>query len=141
MVAGMKSHASLFAGMCAMLCASLFTSCASMCPAAKASPSQVEHVVLVWLKDAGDEGKRSELIASAKGFQKQIPGILSISAGAPLPSERPVVDDSFDIGLVMRFESKEALAAYETHPVHVKAVKEALAPASRKLQVYDVVVR
>jgi hypothetical protein len=141
MVASMKSHASLFAGMCALVCASLFTSCASMCPMAKASPGQVEHVVLVWLKDAGNEAKRSELITAAKGFKKQIPGIISISAGTPLPSDRPVVDDSFDIGLVMRFESKEALAAYEKHPVHVKAVKEALAPASKKLQVYDVVVR
>jgi hypothetical protein len=141
MVAGMKSHASLFAGMCAILCTSLFTSCASMCPLVKASPGQVEHVVLVWLKDAGNESKRTELIASAKAFKEQIPGILSISAGTPLPSDRPVVDDSFDIGLVMRFKSKEALAAYEKHPVHVKAVKEALAPASRKLQVYDVVVK
>ena len=141
MVASMKSHASLFAGICTLMCASLFTSCASMCPAGKASPGQVEHVVLVWLKDAGNEAKRTELINKAKGFQKEIPGIISISAGAPLPSDRPVVDDSFDLGLVMRFESKEALAAYESHPVHVKAVKESLAPASRKLQVYDVVVR
>ena len=141
MVASMKSHASLFAGMCALVCASLFTSCASMCPAGKASPGQVEHVVLVWLKDSGNESKRSELLALTKSFKEQIPGIISISAGTPLPSDRPVVDDSFDIGLVMRFESKEALAAYEKHPIHVKAVKEALAPAARKLQLYDVVVK
>lgn len=143
MVASMKSHASLFAGMCALICASLFTSCASLCcpTTAKASSGQVEHVVLVWLKDAGNETKRLELIATAKGFQKVIPGIISISGGTPLPSDRPVVDDSFDLGLVMRFESVEALAAYEKHPVHVKAVKEALAPAAKKLLVYDVVVR
>ena len=141
MVASMKSHASLFAGMCALVCASLFTSCASMCPAGKASPGQVEHVVLVWLKDAGNEAKRTELLALTKSFKQQIPGIISISAGTPLASDRPIVDDSFDLGLVMRFESKEALAAYEKHPVHVKAVKESLAPAAKKLQVYDVVVR
>lgn len=141
MVAGMKSHASLFAGMCALICASLLSSCASTGGGGNPRSGQVEHVVLVWLKDAGNEAKRSEIIATARSFQKDIPGILSISAGAPLPSDRPVVDDSFDIGLVMRFENAAALAAYETHPVHVKAVQEILKPASKKLQVYDVVVK
>ncbi len=137
----MKPLASPFAGICALLCAVMLSSCAGLGgkPAAKAG--QVEHVVLLWLKDAGNEARRTELIATAKGFQKEIPGILSVSAGTPLPSERPVVDDSFDVGLVMRFESAAALAAYEKHPVHVKAVKEVLAPAAKKLLVYDVVVK
>lgn len=138
----MKSYASLFAGMCALLCGTLLTSCASLGGgSANAKPGQVEHVVLVWLKEAGSEAKRGELIDTAKGFQSQIPGIVSVSAGTAVPSSRPVVDDSFDIGLVMRFENKAALDAYEKHPVHVKAVKEVLAPAAKKLLVYDVMVR
>jgi hypothetical protein len=51
------------------------------------------------------------------------------------------VDDSFDLGLVIRFKDKAALDAYEKHPVHVKAVKEVLGPNASKLKVYDVVVK
>jgi hypothetical protein len=41
----------------------------------------------------------------------------------------------------MRFRDKASLDAYEKHPVHVKAVKEVLAPNASRLKVYDVVVR
>jgi hypothetical protein len=51
------------------------------------------------------------------------------------------VDDSFDLGLVIRFKDKAALDAYEKNPVHVKATKEVLAPNVSKLKVYDVVVK
>ncbi len=67
-----------------------------------------------------------------------VPGIQFLDTGVPLPSDRPVVDDSFDIGLTMRFESAAALRAYETNPLHVKKVTEVLRPLSRKLQVYDI---
>jgi hypothetical protein len=64
-----------------------------------------------------------------------------LSVGTPLASERPVVDDSFDVGLVMRFANAADLAVYEKHPVHVKAVNEILKPAAKKLLVYDVVTK
>ena len=119
----------------------LLTSCAQLnCqPAPKAG--QVEHVVLVWLNEPGNAAIKDKMVAACRTFPREIDGILSLSIGDALPSDREVVDDSFDLGIVLRFKDKAALDAYEKHPVHVKAVKEVLAPNASKLKVYDVSVR
>ncbi|HBE23040.1 MAG TPA: stress protein, partial [Verrucomicrobiales bacterium] len=52
-------------------------------------------------------------------------------------SDRPVVDDSFDVALLVRFTDVAALHAYEADPRHVKEVKEVLLPLTKKIQVYD----
>jgi hypothetical protein len=95
----------------------------------------------VWLNEPGNATHKAQMTAAARAFPKEIPGILSMSIGDALPSPREVVDDSFDLALVMRFRDKASLDAYEKHPVHVKAVKEVLAPNASRLKVYDVVVR
>lgn len=119
---------------------SLLTSCSS-CPMGHKTTAKgkVEHVVLLWLKKPGDAKDRAAVIAAAKSFQADIPQIQHLSVGTPLASERPVVDDSFDVGLVMRFANAADLAVYEKHPAHVKAVNDILKPAAKKLLVYDVV--
>lgn len=100
---------------------------------------KVEHVVLIWLKKPGDTTDRAAVISTAKKFQAEIPEIQHLSVGTPLASDRSVVDDSFDVGLVMRFANQTDLGVYEKHPAHVKAVKETLQPIAKKLLVYDVV--
>ena len=96
----------------------------------------VSHVVLMWLKNPGDATAVKKIIEASRQF-RQIPGVIDIKAGRPLPSTRPVVDSSYDVGLVMTFQDEGALQAYETHPQHVKAVKEVLRPLAAKIQVYD----
>jgi hypothetical protein len=49
-----------------------------------------------------------------------------------------VVDDSFDVAFVMRFDNAADLAAYEKHPVHTEAVQKTLRPLAKKLLVYDI---
>lgn len=105
------------------------------------TPGQVEHVVLVWLNESADQAARDRIVATARSFPQQIPGIVSLSIGDALPSDRDVVDDSFDLALVMRFASQAALEAYDAHPVHTRAVTEVLAPNLRRIVVYDVMVR
>lgn len=131
----MKKTIALFA-----IVASL-TSCAQLGYTSGARPGNVEHVVLVWLNEPGNAAVEEKMIAAARTFPKEIPGILSMSIGDALPSPREVVDDSFDLALVMRFRDKASLDAYEKHPVHVKAVKEVLAPNASKLKVYDVAAK
>lgn len=104
-------------------------------------PGNVTHVVLLWLKKKDDAAERAKIIATAKSFRHTIPGILAMSVGEPLPSERPIVDSSFDVGLVIRFESKAAMNAYEKNPIHVKAANEVLKPAAKKIVVYDWAVK
>lgn len=110
-------------------------SCATIAP--PAAKGTVDHVVLIWLKRPGNTSDRQAILAASDDL-RVIPGIRFLDAGTPLPSDRPVVDDSFDIGLTMRFDSATALKAYETHPLHVKKLNEVLKPLTRKILVYDI---
>jgi hypothetical protein len=118
----------------------LLASC-STCPMGckTTAKGKVEHVVLIWLKKPGNVADRAKAISAAQRFPKEIREIEHFSVGQPLASERPVVDDSFDVGLVMRFANQADLSAYEKHPMHVKAVNEVLKPLAAKLLVYDVI--
>lgn len=98
----------------------------------------VDHLVLVWLKRPGNEQDRNAL-REAGDRLRSIPGIVFLDHGTPLASGRPVVDDSFDVGFVMRFKSQEALATYEPHPDHMKEVENVIKPLSRKVVVYDII--
>jgi hypothetical protein len=124
----------------AISAAALLSSC-STCPMGHeiTSPSKVEHVVLIWLKKPGDQAAREQVIREAKKFQAEIREIKHLSVGIPLASERAVVDDSFDVGLVMRFANASDLSVYEKHPVHTESVASVLRPLSKKLLVYDIV--
>lgn len=119
---------------------SLLASCTT-CPMGckTTAKGKVEHVVLIWLKKPGNATDRTKAINAAKRFPKEIREIQHLSVGQPLASERPVVDDSFDVSLVMRFANQADLSTYEKHPVHVKAVNEVLKPLAAKLLVYDVI--
>lgn len=99
---------------------------------------KVEHIVLVWLKKPGNSADRATVIAATKQFQAGIRQIQHISVGQVVPSDRDIVDDSFDVGFVMRFANKEDMTAYEQHPVHVNTVKEKLLPLAKKILVYDI---
>ena len=102
---------------------------------------KVEHIVLAWLKKPGNAADRAKLIAAAKSLKAQIKEVKSLDAGLAVPSTRPVVDSSFDVGLVMSFDSRADLDSYEKNAVHQKAVAEVLKPLTRKLQVYDIAVK
>lgn len=100
----------------------------------------VQHIVFVWLKEPGDVETRRQLIETSKSFKK-IPGVTGVSTGTPLQSDRPVVDDSFDVAVIITFESREALQNYQTHPNHTKAVEEELSPVTDRMVIYDFEVR
>jgi hypothetical protein len=102
----------------------------------KATPATVHHVVVCWLKEPGNEIARAQLIGTSLGF-KDLPGVVDVHAGTPLPSDRPVVDDSFDVAITMTFRDEAALRAYETHPAHKAAVENILKPLVARFVIYD----
>jgi Stress responsive A/B Barrel Domain len=118
----------------AVLAAAFLASCAGIAPPAESG--SVDHVVIVWLKRPGNAKDQQKLIEIGRDL-RVIPGLRFLDSGTALPSERPTVDDSFDIGYVMRFDSPAALEAYAVHPVHVKA-KDELVRLSSRILVYDV---
>jgi hypothetical protein len=113
----------------------ILTSCATIAP--PAAKGTVDHIVLIWLKRPGNPSDRQAILSASRDL-RIIPGIQFLDAGTALASDRPVVDDSFDIGLTMRFDSAKSLQAYEKDPLHVKKVNEVLKPLAKKIVVYDI---
>ena len=113
------------------------SSCASMHP--QAQPPCYVHVVVLWLKNPGNADDRQKLIDTSREFVGKIPGLVSVSAGGMLPSTRPVVDSTYDVGLVMKFDSEASLRNYPSYPVHQRTMKEVLGPLVDHYRVYDFV--
>jgi hypothetical protein len=118
---------------CLAIC--VLTGCAATHPP-KDSPRYV-HVVILWLKRPGNTEDRQTLIDTSRSFVGKIPGLISVSCGPVHPSTRPVVDSSYDVGLVMLFDSEQALLTYPASPVHQRAVKEVITPLVDHFTVYD----
>jgi len=93
------------------------------------------HVVLFWT-DPANAGAADELLAGTK-ILKSIPGIQQFHAGKMVSSHRPVVDQSYQVGLNILFSSKEAERAYQTHPTHLEFVEKYAKPLAKKVVVYD----
>jgi hypothetical protein len=121
--------------------AALTTSCAQVGWQPGTRPGNVDHVVLLWMNEPGNDAVKEKMIATSRAFAREIPGIVSVSVGDAVPSDRDVVDDSFDLGIVIRFKDRAALDAYQKHPAHTKAAKEVLAPNASRLKVYDIEAR
>lgn len=100
----------------------------------------VQHVLVCWLKTPGDTVARERLITEARGFLGKIPGLRAVSAGTVLPSDRPAVDSSFDVAVIMSFDDETALAAYSHHPLHLNAIDRTLKPLVARYIVYDFTV-
>lgn len=111
-------------------------SCATIAP--PAAHGTVDHVVLMWQKRPGNTTDRQALLSACSEL-RVIPGIKFLDSGTALASERPVVDDSFDVGLTLRFDSAKSLHAYEIDPRHLKRVNEVFKPLTKKIIVYDII--
>jgi hypothetical protein len=97
----------------------------------------VSHVVLFWLNDPSDRQGWSRMEEACLSF-RSIPGVESVAVGRALPSDRPVVDSSFDLGVVITFRNPEALGRYLKNPIHQEALKTLVKPLVKRMQVYDI---
>ena len=72
---------------------------------------------------------------------KNIPGVLEVSTGKVLRSARVIVDDTFDVSIIIKFASKEYLKDYLVHPIHIKIANEVIKPLANKITVYDTIIQ
>lgn len=82
------------------------------------------HIVMWRLRGDAPEEKQANIDkvrSSFEALQGRIPGLLHIEVGVDISR----VDYASDVVLYSEFESREALAAYATHPEHLR-VKDAL---------------
>ncbi len=96
----------------------------------------LEHIVIVWLKEPGNHIARERIIEASEVLTA-IPGVVALKSGRVVASERPIVDSSFDVALIITLENEQALQAYLTHPLHLTLVEETLKPLVERIQVYD----
>lgn len=98
--------------------------------------SVVVHVVLVWLKEAGNADHRQRIIDATRALA-DIPGVIRLHVGESVPSDREIVDDSFDVGLYFTFASVDDMRAYLVDPRHQAAVRDIFGPLSERYIAYD----
>ena len=96
----------------------------------------LSHVVLCWLKDSGSTEHRNQIIEASKTFRK-IPGVLEVRVGKVIESDRAIVDDSFDVGILVVVPDAKRLQEYLDHPIHQDAKRDILLPLVKKVLVYD----
>jgi len=92
--------------------------------AAIIAPSEeITHYVLFWLKKDLSE---KEIKGFGEFFEKlkAIPEVKSLKYGRPANTKpRAVVDNSFTYNLITTFKNLEDINVYETHPIHLDAIK------------------
>jgi len=88
-------------------------------PSIHAAGGAVEHIILIKAIRPFSEAE----IAVCQTL-KQIPGVLSVSCGPNYTAR----GQGYNYGIVVRFVSKMAEAAYQSHPVHVRIRDEVLKP-------------
>ena len=104
---------------------------------AAASNETIEHIVIIWLKQPGNTSAQDTVIKSSQAL-KSIPGVISLRSGRAVPSQRKIVDSSFDVALIISLTNKAALDAYLVHPTHKKLLEEIMKPLVDRIRVYDV---
>jgi hypothetical protein len=112
------------------------SACTSARKDARPPSGTVAHVVVCWLKQPGDEAARQAMIDRSREFAT-LPGVVRVTAGRAIPSDRPTVDSSYDVAVLITFRDRAALQAYDVHPIHRKAVAEVLKPLAAKVVLYD----
>lgn len=122
----------------ALLFATL-TACATTPPTSAAPAGQLAHTVFFWFKPDAPADTANRLLSFYRTEVPSLPGVLAVLPGAPRPSERDVVDDSFDLGVTTVFADSDAEHVWHDHPVHKRMIA-AFEPFLAKVVVYDTLV-
>ena len=93
------------------------------------------HIVIFWT-DPAIPSAANEVLAGAKKYLPNVPGVIQFHAGKMVPSHRPVVEQTYQIALNVQFETKQAQDEYQDHPVHLEFV-EKCKPLWTKVVIYD----
>ncbi len=96
----------------------------------------VVHTVFLWLKQAGNDTHRHQLIRATDQL-RGIPGVRDIRFGEVIDSDRDIVDDSFDVGIYFYFDDVDAMKAYLVHPLHRSIVETEIKPLVDRIVAHD----
>ena len=94
------------------------------------------HIVVFWT-DPAQPKAADDLIEGAQRLLKDIPGIVHFHVGKMVGSERPVVDQSYQVALNVSFTDKSAQDAYQVHSKHLEFVDTVFKRVCTKVRIYD----
>ncbi|MGZ4958346.1 MAG: Dabb family protein [Methylomonas sp.] len=101
---------------------------------------KVHHVVVVWLKQAGNENVRREYIEASK-LIANLPGVLSYDIGSPAVIKRAhtssALDESYDVAISSTYESQQAFEDFLKNPEYLRIAQQVLKPLVEQYKVYD----
>ncbi|MFD1626356.1 Dabb family protein [Azospirillum griseum] len=97
--------------------------------------AKINHIVLFgWTESATDE-QRAACVQALHALPGLIPGLLSCTGGPQISPEPH--GQGFDYGVVMTFADLAARDLYLTHPVHLRVIRDHIAPILARVQVLD----
>ena len=80
------------------------------------------HTVYFWLKCGTPENTRAKVIQDCRDYLGKVPTVRRLLAGPPAMTPRPVVDNTYDIGLTVILDDRAAHDIYQEHPLHKEFV-------------------
>lgn len=94
------------------------------------------HSVYFWLKRDMRPDAVPEFESDLKALQ-EIETVKAFYTGSPAPTDRPIIDQTYDYALILVFENKADHDTYQTHPLHDTFVANN-SQYFLKVQIYDV---
>ena len=117
---------------------SIFTSAFASIPcSAETTSFGIKHIVLCWLHEPGNPEHISQVVNTSRELSV-IQEVIDIQAGTAVQSSRPIVDATFDVGVVMTFKSVDDMNTYLSHEEHINRVNRILRPLCQRIIVYDI---
>lgn len=94
------------------------------------------HTVFFWLwKTLSDEQRRQ--FEQGLDLLTRDPNVLGRHIGRPVGTDRPVIDSSYDYGIVLRFDNLAAHNAYQAGQAH-RDLLDSCASLWSRVRVYDI---
>jgi hypothetical protein len=93
------------------------------------------HHVFFWLKNPQNIQDQNDLKKGLESLLEIEPKILA-HIGTPASTNRSVIDTSYQLSLLLVFNTLEEQESYQKHPVHLKFIEECSA-LWEKVVVYD----
>jgi len=94
------------------------------------------HTVYFYLKPNTPPSAVDKLENDCRSYLEKIPGVRHLWVGRPAQTPRPVVDNSYGIGLTVVLDDLAAHDVYQSHPLHLDFISQNKDHWHR-VQVYD----
>ena len=108
--------------------------CSTRSSGPDAATSNLNHVVLISLKNEADA---EACAADCRAMLGSIDCVDTLWVGTPVDTGRSMVDDDYEVGLCVGFERLEDLQTYLDAPAHVDLV-ESWGPRATRFRIFDV---